>query len=190
MKKAVFAPLLACASLAIFLVTASAQVTIKDQAEYNQYTNAISQTDPKAKAAAIEGFLQAYPQSVVKEDMLQTLVLTYYQAQDAVKATDAADRLLQVNPKSLRGLTFEVFLRTAQAGSQTDPTQKQAMLDSAVPFAQRGLQATPPTGADPTASAAFKALKDQATPTFYGAMQRRTTTLQSRIFCWNCRPCR
>jgi len=40
--------------------------TIKDPAEFNAYQGATTQADPKAKAAALEGFLVAYPQSLVK----------------------------------------------------------------------------------------------------------------------------
>ncbi len=43
---------------------------IKDPAEYNAYVNAVQQSDPAAKAQAIEAFLQTYPNSVMKEDAL------------------------------------------------------------------------------------------------------------------------
>src|SRR5258706_4965390 len=43
---------------------------IKDPAEYNAYVNAIQTTDPNAKAASLEAFLQQYPNSVMKSDAL------------------------------------------------------------------------------------------------------------------------
>ncbi len=58
-------------------IPAASQVTIKDPAEYNAYTNAIGQSDPKIKASAIESFLTQYPQSVVKSDMLEQLMAAY-----------------------------------------------------------------------------------------------------------------
>ena len=54
------------------------QITIKDPAEYNAYTSAIGQPTPQAKAAAIEAFLEKYPNSQVKNDLLDTLMQIYY----------------------------------------------------------------------------------------------------------------
>jgi hypothetical protein len=54
-----------------------AQITIKDAAEYNAYANATSQSDPAAKASAIEAFLTQYPNSVAKTEMLQALMAAY-----------------------------------------------------------------------------------------------------------------
>src|ERR1700728_2303042 len=56
---------------------ASDQITIKDPAEFNAYQNAITQTDPKAKASASESFLQSYPQSIVKKAVLDGVVDAY-----------------------------------------------------------------------------------------------------------------
>src|SRR4051812_20742448 len=115
MKKVVFAAFLACAVLASGLpltsaaqtanppaAGASAPVQMPD-AEYQVYTNAINKTNPQEKAAAIEAYLTAYPQSSVKTAMLETLMMTYF-AFDHKKALDAADRLLQVDPNNPRGL--------------------------------------------------------------------------------------
>jgi hypothetical protein len=68
MKKSVFASLLALATIlpgSVSMVyaqgTQSGQITIKDPQEYTDYTNAIGQATPAAKAAAIEAFLTKYP---------------------------------------------------------------------------------------------------------------------------------
>ncbi len=71
---------------------------IKDPAEYNAYVNAIQQTNPQAKAQGLEAFLQTYPNSVMKEDALEQLMVAYQQAGDAQKTIDAANRVLQANP--------------------------------------------------------------------------------------------
>ena len=47
---------------------------IKDPAEYNAYVNAAQQSDPKAKAQALEAFLQTYPNSVMKLDATEQLM--------------------------------------------------------------------------------------------------------------------
>ena len=101
MKKSVLASLLALAiiypgsaSMVYGQAAASGQITIKDPAEYNEYTNAVGQSTPAAKAAAIEAFLTKYPNSVVKNDMLEQLMLAYQG--DPTKMLDAADRLLEI----------------------------------------------------------------------------------------------
>jgi TolA-binding protein len=45
---------------------------IKDPAEYNAYVGAVQQSNPQAKASALESFLQQYPNSVMKTDALPT----------------------------------------------------------------------------------------------------------------------
>ena len=42
-------------------------LSIQDPAEFNAYQNAMTQTDPRAKASAIEGFLTSFPQIFVKK---------------------------------------------------------------------------------------------------------------------------
>ena len=169
MKKVVFASMLVVASMVSAAAPAalaqdgsqSSQITIKDPAEYNAYTNAIGQSTPAAKAAAIESFLQSYPNSVVKQDMLEQLVGAYQATGDTAKTFDAAKRLLQVDPNNLRALTFVVYVEKAQANGD------QAKLDDAAALAQRGLNATKPATMD---QADFDKLKAVATPIFYSAI--------------------
>jgi hypothetical protein len=170
MKKVVFASLLVFASSTLASLPAalaqdsgsqSSQITIKDPAEYNAYTNAIGQSAPAAKAAAIEAFLQQYPNSVVKAEMLEQLVGAYQATGDSAKTYDAAKRLLQVDPNNLRALTFVVYVGKAQANGD------QGKLDEDAALAQRGLNATKPPSMN---DADFQKLKDVATPIFYDVM--------------------
>ena len=80
MKKVVVASLLAVAGMVSVAGSAVAQTQVNlgsnaqatsggvqmSPAEYNAYNSAITQTDPKAKSAALEAYLTAYPQSAVK----------------------------------------------------------------------------------------------------------------------------
>lgn len=169
MKKVVFASVLALASSTLFQPSValaqdaapgaqSGQITIKDPAEYNAYTNAIGQSAPAAKAAAIESFLQQYPNTQVKSEMLEQLVGAYQATGDTAKTYDAAKRLLEVDPNNLRALTFVVYVSKQQAAGD------QAKLDEAAALAQRGLNATKPAS---MSDADFQKLKDVATPIFY-----------------------
>ncbi len=136
------------------------------QPEYNAYNNAITQTTPQAKAPALEAYLTSYPQSAVKADVLQQLMAAY-SSFDQAKALDAADRLLQVDPTNLRALTLEVYFRKASADQLTDPGAKQAALDKAADYAQKGLAATKPKD---MSDDDFKKLQESANPIFYSAI--------------------
>ncbi len=141
--------------------TAGGQITIKDPAEYNAYTNAVGQSSPAAKAQAIEAFLTQYPNSVVKQELLEQLVGAYQQANDTPKTVDAARRLLVVDPSNLRALTFIVYVEKQQA--QGDQTK----LDDAAALAQKGLVATKPAT---MSDADYTKLKGLATPIFESAI--------------------
>ena len=172
MKKSVLASLLALATIfpgSVSMVygqaAASGQITIKDPAEYNEYTNAVGQSTPAAKAAAIEAFLTKYPNSVVKNDMLEQLMLAYQG--DPPKMLDAADRLLAADPGNLRGLATAVYLEKTQAQQKTSPTEAQPILDKAAAQAQTGLSATKSGN---ISDADFQKLKTATAPIFDSAI--------------------
>ena len=182
MKKVVVASLLAVAGIACVTRIAEAQTQVNlgsnqqqpagggvqmSPAEYNAYNSAITQTDPKAKAAALEAYLAAYPQSAVKGPTLEQLMLAYASF-DPAKTLDAADRLLQVDPNNLRALTFETYFRLTGADSITDPTAKQAAMDKAADYAQKGLAVT--TKPADMSATDFTTLQNQAKPVFYRAI--------------------
>ncbi len=179
MKKVVVASLLAVAGMAWFAGPAIAQTQVNlgsnaqsaggvqmSPAEYNAYNSAISQTTPQAMAPALEAYLTAYPQSAVKASVLQQLMQAYSSI-DGVKALDAADRLLQVDPNNLSGLTTETFFRKAQADQTTDPAAKQAALDKAAGYAQKGLAAPKPADMN---DADWTKLKGGTYPILYSAI--------------------
>ena len=147
MKKFVFASVMALASLSLVPAhTLRAQdqstIQIKDPAEYNAYQMATTQSDPKAKAAAIEDFLTKYPQSVVKKTMLDMLIDTYQQLGDMDKTVGAADRMLQIDPSNLKAIYISVFIKKNQCAKTSD----QQTCDDAAALAQKGLSATKPAG--------------------------------------------
>lgn len=181
MKKVVIASLLAVAGVALSAQPGVAQTQVNlgqnaqsssggiqmSPAEYKAYNDAITQANPQAKAAALESYLEAYPQSQVKGDTIQLLMLTYA-GFDPAKTLSTADRLLQVEPDNLRALTFEVYFRMQDADKATDPAAKQTALDSAADYAKKGLAVT----AKPKemAQADFEKLKASADPVFYRAI--------------------
>ena len=180
MKKVVVASLLAFACVACVAGTAEAQTQVNlgsnqqsstggvqmSPAEYNAYNSAITQTDPKAKAAALEAYLAAYPQSAVKGAVLQQLMQAY-SGFDPAKSLDAADRLLQVDSNNPLGLFFETFFRMSSSDANGDAAAKQAALDKAADYAQKGLAAPKPAD---MSDADFAKLQAQIKPVFYRAI--------------------
>jgi len=181
MKKVVVASLLVVAGVALSAQPGVSQTQVNlgqnaqsssggiqmSPAEYKAYNDAITQTNPQAKAAALESYLEAYPQSQVKGDTIQLLMLTY-SGFDPVKTLSTADRLLQVEPENLRAMTFEVYFRMQNADKAADAAAKQTDLDSAADYAKKGLAVT----AKPKdmAQADFDKLKEASTPVFYRAI--------------------
>lgn len=173
MKKLVIASVVALASMS-FVVTPSlraqdqSQITIKDPAEYNAYQMFSTQTDPKAKAAAGESFLQSYPQSVVKSAVLDQLVDAYWAQQDQDKTLNAASRLLQVEPNNLKATLYSVIIKKGQCAKSND-TQT---CDDAAALAQKGLALTKPAA---TADAEWQKLTHAAFPIFHSAIAAADT---------------
>jgi hypothetical protein len=182
MKKAVVASLLAfsaySAYTAAFSTAALAQTAVNlgsgqssgvtmQPDEFKEYDDAVNkQTTPQTQAPALEKYLADYPQSAVKADVLQRLMISY-SAFDPVKSLDAADRLLKVDPSNLRAFTFEVYFRKSAGDAATDPAAKQSALDQAATFAAQGLSAPKPKDMP---DVDFNALKTTSTPIFYSAI--------------------
>ena len=111
---------------------------IKDPAEYNAYMAAVNSQDPNQKAAALESFLQTYPNSVIKEDALELLMKTYQQAGNIPKMQEAGQRLLQVNPNNLTALALMSYMDRMQA-LQGAPNATE-LLAQAAKMGETGLQ--------------------------------------------------
>lgn len=142
MKKLVIASVLALASTS--LVTApklkAQDLTIKDPAEFNAYQMFSTQTDPKAKAAAGEQFLEKYPQSVVKGTVLDQMIDAYQAAGDQNGVLSTATRELQVNPNSLKAILYSVVIKKQQCGQTSDAST----CDDAAALSQKGLTVPKP----------------------------------------------
>jgi tetratricopeptide (TPR) repeat protein len=157
MKKLVFASVMALALVSLvpaLRAQDSSTITIKDRAEYNAYQDATTQSDPKLKAAGLESFLTTYPQSVVKDAVLNMLVDTYQQLGDSDHALSAATRLLQLDPGNFKAILISVAIKKNQCQKTEDPktgfATDPAPCDDAAALAQKGLTAAKPadTSAD------------------------------------------
>jgi hypothetical protein len=141
---------------------------IKDPAEYNAYVNAAQQSDPAAKATALESFLQTYPNSVMKTDAMELLMGAYQQAGNQQKTIDSANRLLQADPTNIRALALLAYSNRMMA-LQGGPNAVQSA-QQAADFGKRGLSALQnmqkPEG---VSDADFTKLKQETSVIFNGA---------------------
>src|ERR1039457_7392728 len=168
MKKLVFASVLALASISLVCAPTlraqdSDQITIKDPVEYNAYQMATTQSDPKAKAAALESFVQTYPQSVVKQAVLDQLVDLYQGLNDDYKELSVTTRLLQVDSANLKAILYSVVIKKKQCGRTSDAQT----CDDAAAQAQKGLTVPKPAG---TSGDDWKKLTGAAYPLFHSAL--------------------
>jgi hypothetical protein len=169
MKKCVFVSLFALASMSLASAPRlqaqdqQGSIQIKDPAEYNAYQMAITQTDPKAQAAALESFLQTYPQSQVKQSVLDKLVDDYQATGDPDKELSADTRLLQVDPNNLKAILYSVVIKKQQAQKNHD----QQAADDAAALAHKGLTASKPAD---ISDDEWKKLTAAAYPLFHSAI--------------------
>jgi tetratricopeptide (TPR) repeat protein len=179
MKKLVFASAIALASVSLVSAPSlraqgqgnSDQLTIQNPAEFNAYQQASTQTDPAAKAAALESFLQTYPQSVVKKAVLDQLIDTYQQLNQPDKALSAASRLLQIDPNNMKATFLSVYVKKGQCQKNVDPQTGKlsdpSPCDDSATLAQKGLTAPKPAG---MSDADWKKMTDFAYPSFDSAI--------------------
>ncbi len=115
---------------------APATKTIKDPAEFNAYDNAVKQADPASKASGLESFFTQYPNSVVKEDALESLLGAYQQAQNGAKLAEVAQRLADAFPNNVRGNVVTAYFKYQAGLQKTDPDKNFA---DASKYARQGL---------------------------------------------------
>jgi tetratricopeptide (TPR) repeat protein len=173
MKKLLVLMILVVAMVGIVVPQVAAQAAqkpqIKDPAEYNAYVNAVQQSDPAAKAQAIEAFLQTYPNSVMKEDALVSLMGAYQQAGNASKTIDTASRVLQANPNNVRALALLAYYYRSLAAQGGADAAKNADLSSQ--YGQKGLDALPNTPKpEGMSDADFTKFHNELTAIFDGAV--------------------
>src|SRR5258708_33292628 len=138
---------------------------IKDPAEYNAYIAALNTTEPQQKAAAMEAFVNQYPGSVVKIDALEQAMAAYQQAGNVANVTSTANRILKLDPGSVRALAIVTFLNRALAAQGDTKAAADARGD-----AEKGLKALAawqkPEG---VSDADFEKLRKQMAAIFHGA---------------------
>src|SRR5215471_17915304 len=196
MKKSLVAILLVCTlsgaavqQLAAAVVQqAAAQAAqkpqIKDPAEYNAYVNAVQQSNPAAKAQAIEAFLQTYPNSVMKVDGLEALMAAYQQAGNGQKMVEAATKLVDADPNNVKALAILTYTYRASINAQN----LQQNLDLIQQYATKGEAALPNmTKPEGMSDADFNKMHNELAAIFEGglgfvALQKKDNATAAKDF--------
>ena len=84
----------------------TSQKVIKDPAEYNAYITALNTQDPAQKGAAMEAFVNQYPNSIVKMEALDQAMAAYEKAKDSAKVGALATQIHQIDPNNVRALAI------------------------------------------------------------------------------------
>jgi hypothetical protein len=177
MKMLVFATALALASIGSVPATAMPaqsatqspaqsqdSIVIADQVEYTVYTSANNQTDPKARAAALESFLKTFPNSIAKKSVLGVLVDLYQNPFDSEKELSAAQRLFDLDPANLKAAYYVVALERVRGTDTKAPDAK--AIAAAADTATKALAIAKPSG---VSDDDWKKQTDAAYPMFYSA---------------------
>ena len=126
------------------------QITIQNPEEFNAYQTAVTQTDPAAKASALEDFLQKFPSSVVKKAVLDQLIDTYEQLNQPDKVLSAASRLLQIDPSNFKAMFATVYFKKLECQQNIDvangDSKDPQTCDDAAAEGQKGLTMAKPAG--------------------------------------------
>lgn len=136
---------------------------IKDPAEYNAYVAAVQQKDPNAKISGLEAFLNQYPNSVMKNEALRLLMLTYQQANNLQKTTETATKLVAADSCNMQALALLAYLDRIRAQGG-DPNALQLLADGKK-YGEQGMACWPKV-TDPD----ITKMKDQMTNIFESAI--------------------
>ncbi len=178
MKKLVFAAAMALVSMSFASAPAlraqesnQGTISISNPAEFNAYQTASTQSNPRAKAAALESFLTVYPQSVAEKAVLDDLIDTYQSLNDPDQALSAASRLLELDPNNIKAIYISVLIKESQCNQSIDPStgfsKDPQVCDDAAALAQKGLALPKPAD---TSDADWKKMTDATNPIYESAI--------------------
>lgn len=154
MKKLVCASAMALASICLVSTPAlraqdAGQISLPAD-QFNAYQSFSTQTDPTQKCAAGESFLQAYPQTQVKNSVLDAMIDCYQQTNQTDKILSTAGRLLQIDPNNPKAIFASVYVKKGLCGKSVDATtgvsSDPQTCDDAAALAQKGLTVPKPAG--------------------------------------------
>ena len=125
--------------------TALAEKKVKDQAEFQLYTDATKTTDPAKRLAVLNTWKEKYADTDFKEERLLIYLTTYHQLNQADKMIETSKEMLALNPKEINALMWLAYFSTTQPPTPdslaTGEKAAQGLLNAEVGSSRVDLQA-------------------------------------------------
>lgn len=99
--------------------------TIRNLKEFEAYANASKIKDPQLQALALRGFLAKYPNSVVRETILESLMMQEYNSRSTDAALADDESILTIDSSNPRALLIGASLYLQKTQVEPDPGKKQ-----------------------------------------------------------------
>jgi tetratricopeptide (TPR) repeat protein len=124
---------------ALARATQAKQPQYKSPEEGNAYNTLYNEKDPAKKISLAEAFIQKFPDTDFKEGVYYMEMKAYQQLNDVAKVTDAARKVVEVNPDNIEA--YGVFCLYFPYAFKADDPEAAAKLAGAETMAQKGLEA-------------------------------------------------
>jgi tetratricopeptide (TPR) repeat protein len=85
------------------------QKQVKDQVEYDLYTNSTKETDPNKRLTFLNSWKEKYPDTAFKEERLLIYLTTYQQLNQPGKMVDTAKEIVALNPNNVNALMWLAY---------------------------------------------------------------------------------
>ncbi len=126
-----------CQNLMMQTRSQNSTVQIRDRKEFDAFADAEKIKDPQQQTSAFRGFLAKYPNSVVRESVLESL----FALDVKLKSNDAAltddESILSTEPSDRRALFIAGYLYNLKSQAESDPAKKREFQSKAVALLQR-----------------------------------------------------
>src|SRR5262249_21888791 len=93
---------------------ALAEKKVKDQGEFDLYTNSTKTTDAAKRLAVLNSWKEKYPDTDFKEERLMIYLTTYQQLNQPAKMIETSKEILAINPKSVNALMWLAYFTQTQ----------------------------------------------------------------------------
>jgi tetratricopeptide (TPR) repeat protein len=127
----------ACQTSVMQAGSQNATITIRDPKESNALANANKIKDPVQRLQALREFLVRYPNSVVRETLLESLVAQELNSKSYDVALTDDESILNLDPSNHRALLVAGFLYNAKSSTESDPAKKQNLQSQAFTLLRR-----------------------------------------------------
>jgi tetratricopeptide (TPR) repeat protein len=111
--------------------------SIRDQKEFAAYSNAINLKDPDKQTQALRSFLDTYPTTTVRKDVLGVLMASDMRSRSFALAMADADSMLQIDQWNPLAHFAASYSEVVEARNQTDPQKALALKVEAIKHLQR-----------------------------------------------------